>query len=275
MIRTLSSVEPYRDFIRSFSNDPVFSDPMLVTEAQRQKHLYEVPADPCACLLGSFAGETLTGLFVFLILEKDRYVQMLAGLTRSRKACAEALDFLTSRCAGYGADFVFNPRNAVLRALLKERGCIMDPEQLRLRWTREVPVSDLSGIFPLEEPHRARYCALHSRGVYWTAERVLAAPEWFHVLLALDGGEAVGYLDLHCGETEHEIYDLFVAETHRRRGYGKKLLSQAVQISRSHGLIAVLDADSSAALALFSAQGFVPEPDGAMQAARWEIPMAQ
>lgn len=120
MIRTLSSVEPYRDFIRSFSNDPVFSDPMLATEAQRQKHLYEVPADPCACLLGSFAGKTLTGLFVFLILEKDRYVQMLAGLTRSRKACAEALDFLTSRCAGYGADFVFNPRNAVLRALLKE-----------------------------------------------------------------------------------------------------------------------------------------------------------
>ena len=89
MIRTLSSFEPYCDFIRSFSNDPVFSDPMLVTEAQRQKHLYEVPADPCACLLGSFAGETLTGLFVFLILEKDRYVQMLAGLTRSRKACAE------------------------------------------------------------------------------------------------------------------------------------------------------------------------------------------
>ena len=275
MIRTLSSVEPYRDFIHSFSNDPVFSDPMLATEAQRQKHLYEVPADPCACLLGSFAGETLTGLFVFLILEKDRYVQMLAGLTRSRKACAEALDFLTSRCAGYGADFVFNPRNAVLRALLKERGCIMDPEQLRLRWTREVPVSDLSGIFPLEEPHRARYCALHSRGVYWTAERVLAAPERFHVLLALDGGEAVGYLDLHCGETEHEIYDLFVVETHRRRGYGKKLLAQAVQISRSHGLIAVLDADSSAALALFSTQGFVPEPDGAMQTARWEIPMAQ
>lgn len=248
---------------------------MLVTEAQRQKHLYEVPADPCACLLGSFAGETLTGLFVFLILEKDRYVQMLAGLTRSRKACAEALDFLTSRCAGYGADFVFNPRNAVLRALLKERGCIMDPEQLRLRWTREVPVSDLSGIFPLEEPHRARYCALHSRGVYWTAERVLAAPERFHVLLALDGGEAVGYLDLHCGETEHEIYDLFVAETHRRRGYGKKLLAQAVQISRSRGLIAVLDADSSAALALFSTQGFVLEPGGEMQTARWEIPMAQ
>lgn len=275
MIRTLSSVEPYRDFIRSFSNDPVLSDPMLATEAQRQKHLYEVPADPCACLLGSFAGETLTGLFVFLILEKDRYVQMLAGLTRSRKACAEALDFLTSRCAGYGADFVFNPCNAVLRALLKERGCIMDPEQLRLRWTREVPVSDLSGIFPLEEPHRARYCALHSRGVYWTAERVLAAPERFHVLLALDGGEAVGYLDLHCGETEHEIYDLFVAETHRRRGYGKKLLVQAVQISRSHGLIAVLDADFSAALALFSAQGFVPEPGGEMQTARWEIPMAQ
>ena len=83
------------------------------------------------------------------------------------------------------------------------------------------------------------------------------------------------YLDLHCGETEHEIYDLFVAETHRRRGYGKKLLAQAVQISRSHGLIAVLDADSSAALALFSAQGFVPESGGEMQTARWEIPMAQ
>ena len=96
------------------------------------------------------------------------------------------------------------------------------------------------------------------------------------MLLALDGGEAVGYLDPHCGETEHEIYDLFVAETHRRRGYGKKTArSGGARSSRSHGLIAVFDADSSAALALFSAQGFVPEPDGAMQTARWEIPMAQ
>ena len=229
---------------------------MLATEAQRQKHLYEVPADPCACLLGSFAGETLTGLFVFLILEKDRYVQMLAGLTRSRKACAEALDFLTSRCAGYGADFVFNPRNAVLRALLKERGCIMEPEQLRLRWTREVPVSDLSGIFPLEEPHRARYCALHSRGVYWTAERVLAAPEIFRVLLAIEDGEAAGYIDLTHNSAENEPYDLFVRKESRRRGLGRALLSAAVQENRPNGMALLVDIDNEAAIALYESQGF-------------------
>ncbi len=39
---------------------------------------------------------------------------------------------------------------------------------------------------------------------YWTGEKVLAAPEVFRVLLALEAGEVSGYIDLTHNSTENE-----------------------------------------------------------------------
>ena len=44
--------------------------------------------------------------------------------------------------------------------------------------------------------YRAQYLALHTGDRYWTGEKVLAAPEIFRVLLAIEDGEAAGYIDL-------------------------------------------------------------------------------
>ena len=85
---------------------------------------------------------------------------------------------------------------------------------------------------------------------------LLAAPEVFRVLLALEAGEAAGYIDLTHNSTENEPYDLFVREKSRRRGFGRALLAAAVQENRPNGMTLLVDIDNEAAIALYEAQGF-------------------
>ena len=91
---------------------------------------------------------------------------------------------------------------------------------------------------------------------YWTGEKVLAAPEVFRVLLALEAGEVSGYIDLTHNSTENEPYDLFVREKSRRSGLGRALLAAAVQENRPNGMTLLVDIDNEAAIALYEAQGF-------------------
>ena len=64
------------------------------------------------------------------------------------------------------------------------------------------------------KPSKLKRCtckAMHASDCYWTAERVLDAPETFRVILALDGETLAGYLDITHGMAINEIYDLHVA----------------------------------------------------------------
>ena len=81
MIRELTSFEPYRDFIRDINADPVYFDPMLSTEEQIEGNLLSAQSDPDKTALGVFEDGVMTGLFVFLIIKEERYVEMLVGLT--------------------------------------------------------------------------------------------------------------------------------------------------------------------------------------------------
>ena len=85
---------------------------------------------------------------------------------------------------------------------------------------------------------------------------MLAAPEIFRVLLAIEDGEAAGYIDLTHNSAENEPYDLFVRKESRRRGLGRALLSAAVQENRPNGMALLVDIDNEAAIALYESQGF-------------------
>ena len=97
---------------------------------------------------------------------------------------------------------------------------------------------------------------MHSTDVYWTADKILAAPERFRVILALDGQKAVGYLDVtYCFE-ENEPYDIFVLPDYRNRGYAKAMLARAVALNRPKGMSLLVDADNAPAVAAYAALGF-------------------
>lgn len=256
MLKDLHTLTPYLDFIRTCNADPDYRDPMLLTQQQLHRNLLDVPENPNTRVFGTFEGEAITGVFALLVLEDERYLELLAGLSRSAAAYAELLSHLKSAHPGYQADFVYNPRNRLLQEALAALGAEFEPEQQKLVLCRAVPYVPDARIVPYRPEYRAQYLALHTVDRYWTGEKVLAAPEVFRVLLALEAGEVSGYIDLTHNSTENEPYDLFVREKSRRRGLGRALLAAAVQENRPNGMTLLVDIDNEAAIALYEAQGF-------------------
>ena len=271
MIEPLTALEPCRDFIDTLNRDPAFSDPMLSTPEQLRVNLQDALGKPNDHVLGVFQNGRLTGLFVFLILPEERYIEMIVGLSRSAGAYEEIADFLAAHYPGFQADFVFNPANAPLRALLVRKGAEFDPEQQKMV-LGELPSIDTSGVEPLSAQYRAQYLALHGTDCYWTGEKVLEQPDRFRVFLAVEDDTVVGYLDVtHCYE-ENEVYALEVAAPARGRGWGRKLLVRALEANRPHGMMLLVDADNAAAIALYRSAGFEVVPDYNSLTATWHIP---
>lgn len=256
MLKDLHTLTPYLDFIRTCNADPDFRDPMLLTEQQLRRNLLDAPENPNTRVLGTFEGETLTGVFALLVLEDERYLELLAGLSRSAAAYDELLAHLQSAYPGYQADFVYNPRNRLLQTALEALDAEFEPEQQKLVLRKHAPYVPDARIVPYRPEFRAQYLALHTGDRYWTGERVLAAPEIFRVLLAIEDGAVSGYIDLTHNSTENEPYDLFVCEESRRRGLGRALLSAAVQENRPNGMSLLVDIDNAHAIRLYESQGF-------------------
>lgn len=261
MIRELTGVDRHMAFIRRLCAHPDFRDPMLCREAQLRHNLLDAHLDPANRILGVFDGERLTGLFVFLVLADERYTEMLAGLSDCPDTYAQLLPYLRGHYAGYRADFIYNPKNRLLHGVLEQAGAEFEPEQQKLVLQNEVPCPPDSRVVPYSPVWRPAYLAMHTVDRYWTGERVLAAPERFHVLLAMENGAPAGYLDLSYGQPENEPYDLFVRETSRRRGLGRALLARAVALNRPNAMSLLVDIDNTAAITLYESLGFVKADD--------------
>ena len=149
MIQKLTTFDPYWRFINDINKDPVFAEPMLQTEEQIQCNLKEALTNPDRVPFGVFSDGEMTGLFVFLIVEEDRYIEMLVGLSRERSAYEEIADRLQKQYPGYQVDFVFNPKNTVILDMLRRRGATVDPEQFKMVLTGDCPAVDTAGIEPL------------------------------------------------------------------------------------------------------------------------------
>ena len=257
MIKQLHTLTPYLEFMEACRQDPEFRDPMLLTQEQLRCNLLNAPSASDKRVFGSFAGETLTGIFSFLVLEDERYLELLAGLSRDAAAYAALLAHLEATYPGYQADFVYNPRNRLLRAALEARQARFEPEQQKLVLRRPAVYPPDPRIIPYEPEYRAQYLALHTGDRYWTGERVLEAPETFRVLLAVEDGAVAGYIDQTRNCPENEPYDLFVREDSRRRGLGRALLAEAIRQNGSAGMMLLVDIDNLPAIALYESMGFV------------------
>lgn len=257
MIRTIKSYDECRAFAADFHEDENFSDPMLCTEEQVRGNLIKSIAQPERhCVFGVYRGEQLVGLFAFLVLHDERYLEMLVGLSRERDAYLEMFCHVEKCYPAYRADFVFNPGNCHLRELLALRGAEFEPEQQKMVFGGQAPTVDTSGIELLSARYAAQYCALHNKNMYWTGEKVLQAQDRFRTFLALHGETVVGYLDVTYIFEENEPFDLYVAEKYRRMGYARKLLAAALERNRPRGMMLLVATDNAPALSLYASMGF-------------------
>lgn len=261
MIRTIRSWEPYGSFLKAYPQDAA-----CLAEAFARKG---------ALAFGAFEGEEMTGLFLFSPLEEG-YLVTSRWLTRSEAAGREMLAYIKRAYPSYGVEFTFRSADALLKKLLLEAGATVFPEQRDMERRGSAPFVDTAGVGPLSKAHESAYFALHRDSdpageTYWTGEMVAADPAGFLVLLAVADGVAVGYLDLGLGEAGNNVADLYVDKAHRRKGWGRKLLAKAVEITGAKPLTLQVDVDNEAAIALYAGLGFQPVPNSSRIDAIWRM----
>ncbi len=275
MIRIIKTYDACRDFVSGFHGDPDFSDPMLTTEEQVQCNLLHAIDRTDRCVLGVYQGTTLIGLFSFLVVQDEQYIEMLVGLSREKEAYGEMFHYLEQCYPGYSADFVFNPGNYLLKELLELRNADFEPEQQKMVLGTPVLGLDTTGVELLSEKYKEQYCAIHGKDMYWTGEKVAAAQDRFRTFLAIHGGKVVGYLDVAYTNDENEPFDLFVLEDYRRMGYGRKLLAKALEMNRPKGMMLLVDADNAPAIRLYGSMGFAKVQGQNNLTAHWTVPKNQ
>lgn len=260
MLRILSSTKEYLDFALEINSDPDFSVPAYSGTEELRQVLLEAPEKANKLTLGCFEGETFLGLFLFFVEEREKYLELLMALSKSPQSYEELFAFLKERYPGWQLDPVYNPGNYLLHGLLEQNGARFDTEQAKMTLNGDQSYVSDSRIEPYSPKYREGYAALHLTDLYWTADRVLAAPERFRVLLALEDGEVAGYIDVTTDYSENEVFDFFVKDTHRRRGLGRALLSRALELNRPHGMMLTVNVDNAPALALYESMGFRKVP---------------
>lgn len=253
MIETIDSFEEYRNFISDVSCDPLFHDPHFIYDPdQLYGSLYRKNEF-------AFAVKTdgiIQGLFVWLILPDERYIEMLIGLTRSGAAFSEMLCFLEEKYPGYKADFVLNPKDTALIRVLNEKNAYFDHEQQKMILTGDVADISTDCVEEYSEKWRDQYCALHRADTYWTAERVLSALDRFRVLLAVKNHQVLGYLDVtYCYEI-NEPYDLLIRPELPFRKYAVPLLAAAVKRNVPNQMMVLVNTESTEEIAAYAASGF-------------------
>ena len=271
MIERLTSYDACAGFAAGFAGDPEYSDPMLSSAEEIECNLKKAFGQPDEPAWGVFRDGVLTGLFVFLLLEEERYMEMLVGLSREDAAYEELACFLEKEYPGYQADFVFNPENRKLYSMLEKRGAHFDTEQQKMVLKRDEGTVDTLGVLLCPEEYHGQYVDIHEKDVYWTGDRVLGEPERFNAFVAVENGEVIGYIDVTKHHEENEVFGLFVRGSSRSKGWGRKLLSKAIETNRPKGLMLTVDIDNAHAIALYESAGFEKTPGANSLTANWHI----
>lgn len=276
MIRIIKTYDECRDFASDIQNDPNFSDPMLTNEEQIQNNLIKsIERTDRYCVFGIYRKDQIIGLFAFLVLRDEHYIEMLVGLSREKEAYLEMFHYVEQCYPGYSADFVFNPGNYILKELLEPRKADFEPELQKMVLGTPVLGLDTTGVELLSEKYTEQYCAIHYKDMYWTGEKVVQAQDRFRTLLAIHDGKVVGYMDVTYIYKENEPTDLFVLEDYRTIGYERKLLAKAVELNQPNGMMTLLEVNDEQAISLFESMGFAKVQGQNNLTVHWKVPNNQ
>ena len=253
MIKRIQSFEEYEDFIHRLSHHPLYSDPHFT---HNKNNLYNAVKKNDEYAFAVLDHDRIEGLFVWLILPGEQFIEMLIGFTENTAAFSEMLLYMEKNYPGFQMDFVFNPRNPVIRRQLEMKGAKFETEQQKMQQKKALPDISTECIELLSERWEDQYCRLHRKETYWTAERILTAQDRFRVLLAIRDGSVQGYLDVTRCHAENEIYDLFVKPEASRQGYGLAMLVKAVELNKPHQMMVLVDVDAEEEIQLYTEAGF-------------------
>lgn len=257
IVKVMASFDSCESFVREFCRKNPFSDPGLADEEKICHQLLKaIQEKEKHAVLGIFKDRKIVGLFTFLVLKEEKYLEMLDGLSDNMSAYRRMFAYLKEHFAGYHADLVFNPNNRMLFDSLKEIHAEFETEQKTMVYNGTFFDIDTTGVQLLKEPYISAYQKMHNTDLYWTAEKVLEAKDRFRTFIIAENGDLAGYLDVTSCFEENEPFDFLVKEQYRRKGYGRKLLAKALDMNRPKGMMLHVDVDNEPAIRLYESLGF-------------------
>ena len=269
MIKSITDINEYNGFITSFLDDSDFSDPHLTARIEAGENLQDMLTRKNQHCFVTENNEGVNGLFILIIIPEEKYLEMLVGITQDGSAVEELLSFIEKNYSGYEADFVFNPRNYLIKNSLEKRGVDFDKEQVKMVYTHEMPKCETTNVELLSEEYIDQYLEMHSKDGYWTGEKVIKATDRFKTFVSLEDGIVTGYVDVtHCF-AENEPYDVLVKEEYRRKGYGRQLLAKTLQENEPQNMMLLVDYDNTPAINLYESMGFIRKESGNLLTAYW------
>ena len=254
MIQEIYSFDEYEGFINELNEHPQYSDPHFSYDKNNLYRSLKSKDKHAFVVLGN---GIVKGLFVFIILPDDRYVEMLIGFTKVEEAFTEMLDYMEKNYCGYQMDFVFNPLNTAIFGPLKLKGAIFEPEQMKMIQGGTVPNVSTKNIEKLSDKWMKQYFDLHNTDTYWTGERIVSGLDKFRVFLVVKDGQVLGYLDVQSCYDINEIYALYVKPEVLSQGYELSLLAKAIELNKPNQMMVVVDVDNKEEVELYTAAGFV------------------
>ena len=253
MIQKIYSFDEYEGFISGLNEHPQYSDPHFSYDKNNLYRSLKSKDKHAFVVLGN---GIVKGLFVFIILPSDRYVEMLIGFTKVEEAFTEMFDYMEKNYCGYQMDFVFNPQNMAIYKPLKLKGAIFEPEQMKMIQDGSLPNVSTNNIEQLSDKWMKQYCDIHDTDTYWTAKRIVSVLDKFRVFLVVKDGQVLGYLDVQSCYDINEIYALYVKPEVLSQGYELSLLTKAIELNKPNQMMVIVDVDNKEEVELYTAAGF-------------------
>lgn len=245
--------EKYENYIKDITADHNYTDPHFLYCSDNLYGALKKENHKAYIILQN---EEVVGLFVWLIVPEENYIEMIIGLTRLEIAFEEMLSFIEEEYPHFQMDFVINPKNYAIRYVLEERQAAFETEQQKMLWVREVSLETKFQVELITPEYEEQYISLHRGDTYWTAEKVLHAKDRFRVYVAIRDKKIIGYLDVTYCYDENEPYDLWVKEEYANMGYEQALLQIAVEQNKPNGMMVLVDVDAYKEINIYEAVGF-------------------
>lgn len=257
MIKLITDIDDYIDFINRLNSTDNYSDPMLSNEVQIKHNLLDSVNKKDNITFGIFDNDNyIIGFFIFLVIEEEKYAEMIVGLSDNELAYKELFKYLYDNYSGYKIDFVYNPYNNYLNTLLKEYKANFEVEQQKMQLIKFNNIKRNNEVILYSDKYKEEYVNIHLKDTYWTGDKVLTALDRFRVILAIKDNKVIGYVDITHKYDENEPYDVFVKEEYRNMGIATDMLSYAIELDKNKRIMLLVDIDNDKTIRLYEKLGF-------------------
>lgn len=255
MIKEIYSFELYEEFIKQFSGNYNFADPHF--EFDNDNLYNSLKKENKKAYILQEEGK-ITGLFVWLIIPDEKYIEMLIGLSKEEPSIQEMLNYIENEYQGYKLDFVINPKHSLFCNVLKSKNAKFEEEQQWMSWEKEIANQYQYEIVLLTQEYKAQYIDKHSIDTYWTAEKVINAKDKFRVFLAIHENKVIGYIDVTYCYEKNEPYAIWVDNEFHYKGYEQALMQAAIKMNKPNKMTVLVDVNNYDEIEMFKSVGFVP-----------------